>query len=139
MSLVKCEGWPNVLPDDDGIRPAGDASRCFYCNREVGEPHGRECVTVLSKTRYGVYLDGERVGTWRREDPFFWTEQDRASHKNESSWCADNAMDTVDWVSDEAMGRVDAATEDRCACGVVEFRVDAIEDAGPFVEIRRKL
>lgn len=139
MSLVKCTSWPVVLPDDDGIRPAGDPHRCFYCRQEVGEPHGRECVTVLSKTRYGVFLNDDRVGTWRREDPCSWTTHDREFHKNESSWCADNAMDEIEWMSDGLKARVEAAIGEGCACSAIEFRVDEVEDVGPFIQVRRVL
>ena len=138
MSLVKCKTWPNVLPDDNGIRPAGDPDKCFYCGQKVGQPHRRECVCVMSRTRYGVYAKGARVGTYRREDPLAWTIHDREFHKNESSWCADNAMDEIEWTTETDRQIVESEIGEGCACHVLEFRVEEIEDAGPLVQIRER-
>ena len=81
--------WPLVLSNDDGIRPAGKPDHCFYCRQKVGQPHGPTCVVVtkLVRLRYTFAVD-VRV-------PHFWTPADIESHRNDSSWCADNALDDV--------------------------------------------
>jgi hypothetical protein len=140
MTLTKCSEWPKVLPDDDGIRPAGEPDRCLYCGARIGEPHGRDCVVVTKLVRYAVLMDGQKVGVYRRYDPHSWDTQQMEFHKNEGSWCTDNAIeDGIEWVSPEARGRVEAAMGDHCACNVLKFRMEAVEDDGPFVKLRDRM
>lgn len=83
------EGWPLVLVNDDGIRPAGKPDECFYCNRKVGKPHGLDCtvVTKLVKVRYTI----EAI----IEVPWFWHEGSVEFHRNESSWCMSNVVNDL--------------------------------------------
>jgi len=144
--MTKVTGaWPVVLADDDGIRPAGPPDACLYCRSAVGAAHGRECVTVNKLVRYRVYMNldpgaadrGRAVGTYTRHDPHFWDGGDCEFHKNDSSWCAGNALDDIEW-DDPA----DAAALDRwmadngtdgCCCRPLSFEFEAVADAGPFV------
>jgi hypothetical protein len=137
MMYVRRDEWPLVLTDDDGIRPAGEPDQCFYCRSRVGQPHGPDCVCVNKLVEYAVHAHGRRVGTYLRHDPAFWTPHDCESHKNESSWCACNALDEIDW-TDEAV-RLDAAAltgDESCACPLLEFRFVCVADPGPFVLLR---
>ena len=135
--LTKCETWPKVLPNNNGIRPAGEPDKCFYCARKVGQAHAEDCVCVLSRVRYGVYLKDELVGSWRTYEPVEWDTDFRELHKNELTWCAENAVDSIEWASDNVRETVASELEKHvCLCGVLTFRVEEIEDAGPFVELR---
>jgi hypothetical protein len=142
--IVKCKEWPIVLKDDDGIRPAGNADECFYCYRKVGEPHAQNCVCVTSVVKYRVYMnlgDGEReVGTFQRHDPYFWNAHDCEFHKNESSWCADNALDNIEWFDEGSAKRLETWMEeqDRCSCHPLRFEYDSTVEAGPFRELREE-
>lgn len=82
--------WPKVLPNDDGIRPAGKPDECFYCDRKVGEEHGRDCVVIHRKitVRYCFELEVEV--------PHFWKTEDFLRHRNEGGWCASNAIDAIE-------------------------------------------
>lgn len=83
---VPCQSWPTVLVNDDGIRPAGKPGQCFYCQQKIGHPHKQDCVTVQKKVRVRYSFDIEIVV------PHFWTKSIIEFHRNESSWCADNAI-----------------------------------------------
>ena len=112
--------WPVVLENDDGIRPAGEPDKCFfYCGQKVGQPHGRDCVTItkIVKVRYTFEVD--------IEVPHFWGSGDIEDHRNESSWCADNAFDEID-----------AYVGDACACGCFSAKFVSEVDATPRQKLR---
>ncbi|HET9375657.1 MAG TPA: hypothetical protein VFO40_11830 [Chthoniobacterales bacterium] len=62
--------WPLVAINDDGIRPAGEPDECFYCNHKVGQPHGRDCVTVTKRVlvRYVVEAAINVPHSWTAEE-----------------------------------------------------------------------
>ena len=124
--------WPIVRPDDPGIRPAGRPDECFYCRQTIGQLHGPKCVCVYKRVRYRVLMGGVRVGTYERNDPYFWDEEMCNFHKNDSSWCADNALEDIEWSDPEAAKKLDDATSDRCSCGPLVFEFDEVADPGPF-------
>lgn len=148
MAVLKTEGWPTVLPNDDGIRPAGRPDECFYCHRRVGQLHGSECVFVMSVNRYFVYMNldrraseahkGKLVGTFTRHDPHFWSAHDCEFHKNSSSWCANNAEGLIEWSdpADEAALRAWVEVNNGCWCTPLYFEFDDTVDGGPFQEVR---
>ena len=81
---------PIIAEDDEGIRPAGKPDECFYCRRKVGRRHTRACVMVDARRTYRIIRDGRDIGTWEVDEPACWDAHERAFHKNESSWCANN-------------------------------------------------
>lgn len=85
--------WPLVDPKDDGIRPAGPPDACFYCRREVGQEHARDCVIVEKLVELRVFREDKEIGTWTLYDPYHWDGWNSEFHKNESSWCAGNFLD----------------------------------------------
>ena len=96
--------WPLVDPHDDGIRPAGEPDACFYCQQKVGTEHKRNCVIVekLVRLRYSIDVDVEI--------PYSWDKNMVEFHRNESSWCANNAVDQI-------QAQVEASDKDgRCLC-----------------------
>lgn len=78
--------WPKVLPDDQGIRPAGPSDACFYCGRRVGEEHQRTCVTVVKKVKIVASIELEI------DVPHHWDESNVNFYQNDSSWCASNII-----------------------------------------------
>lgn len=115
------QDWITVTPNDDGIRPAGKPDQCFYCNRKVGELHDISCVTVLKivKVKYTYEID-LRV-------PHHWRKQDFEFHRNESGWCAENAIDDIEEHLHKA--------GHNCACYV--FHAEYIEDVDTTPHQRR--
>ena len=59
---------------------------CFYCTAKVGQEHEFECVMRQKRVlvRYSVTLE--------IDVPEHWTAHDVEFSRNDSSWCADNAI-----------------------------------------------
>lgn len=129
----KVAGWPVVLPNDNGIRPAGKPDECFYCNAKVGHLHGPRCVTVEQLVRYDVLFNGQTCGTYILYEPHHWDAEKCNGVRNHGHWCADNAMDGIAWNEPSVQAKVEAV--EGCACGVLTFRHVAVIDAGPFIEV----
>jgi hypothetical protein len=114
-----------VLDDDTGIRPAGVPGKCFYCGSSVGEFHKSTCVTIVRTVDYEVIGEsGERLAIVRTDDPADWSEEMMLFHKNESSWCANNALSFEAVESSDRWRAMQAADEEGgCICSEVQFKV----------------
>lgn len=92
--------------------------RCFYCRQPIGAAHKHDCVLIQKRVKVRMIIEYEV------DVPSTWDGDMVEFHRNESSWCAGNAI---------------AELEDRfggdgqsCGCGAIEF--DYVEDtSGPFV------
>lgn len=136
--MTKCEAWPVVLPDDDGIRPAGQHDQCFYCRAKVGQPHSERCVTVTAHVLYGVYVNEKRVGSLKMYEPCCWGVDDLEWARNDGTWCASNAIDEIEWTDEDAKNTAIAADEiNGCCCSLLKFKFERTLDNGPFVRMRR--
>lgn len=133
---TKVATWPAVLPDDDGIRPAGAPDECFYCQQKVGQPHKPDCVTVTKNVLYDVLMDDKKVGTLLWPEPHGWSPEQCEFVRNESSWCADNAINSIKWTDPEAEKTIAALGEWECSCSRLGFRFVRVEDCGPFVQLK---
>ena len=116
-------GFP-VLMDDDGIRPAGPSDACFFCRSKIGQLHREDCVTIVRRTVYEVFLDDVLVGRWEHLDPASWYEGDCEFHKNESSWCKSNILadEKLD-VTPEALEKMKGIADVGCLCSRVDLTV----------------
>jgi hypothetical protein len=81
--------FPVVTSDDHGIRPAGKPDACFYCGSKVGERHGPDCAVVVKRVRVRYSFEFDI------SVPHHWTKETVEFHRNESSWCASNAIDEL--------------------------------------------
>lgn len=116
-----------VQPDDHGIRPAGQPDRCFYCGRAVGQTHREDCVirdrTIVCRLSFEYTV---RI-------PEDWTPERFEEHRNEGTWCMNNAMHELDGVLrrraagvlSEALPAIDQV--DLCYHARVEFVREADE------------
>lgn len=90
---------------EHGIRPAGDSNKCFYCGRERGKQHKKDCVirsrTIVMKMEIEIPMDV----------PESWDKNMCEFHKNESSWCANNIIPVIDKLADDH----------GCICGLARF------------------
>lgn len=77
-----------VTPDAE--RPAGTAGRCFYCQREVGAKHDPACVLIKRRVRIRMTVEYEV------DVPACWTDEDIEFHRNDGTWCANNALTELD-------------------------------------------
>lgn len=114
-----------VLPNDNGIRPAGEKDQCFYCGSRVGEIHGPKCVILVKIVEYRVLYEGKVAGTFIREEPYHWDAADCEGHKNQSSWCKGNANEHIQWI-------IDPPELGECSCGQIEFRFHRTVTEGPI-------
>ena len=110
--------YPLMTADDGGIRPAGPQDRCFYCEAAVGERHGSECVTIVKKVKM-IYAFEIEITM-----PHHWTAKQIEAHRNESSWCADNAIRELERFA-EAKG---------CLCGRFKAKFVEVVDPKPRKE-----
>lgn len=92
--------WPKVVENDFGIRPAGKPDECFYCQRKIGEEHGRECVMVVKTVEIAYTF------TIPVQVPHFSSSRDIEFLRNESSSCANNILAELQ----------DYATKNGCLC-----------------------
>lgn len=111
---------PIVHKFDDGIRPAGKPDECFYCKQKVGQPHKPDCVCVEKTVRLKYTFEVEV------QVPHGWTPESINFHRNESSWCADNALSEL-----EAY-----AHKNGCLCGVFHSEFIEVVDDTPTRKIR---
>ncbi|MCK9570948.1 hypothetical protein M0R72_18510 [Candidatus Pacearchaeota archaeon] len=111
--------WPLVDEHDDGIRPAGNPDECFYCNKKIGTPHGKDCVCVTKRVKVEYRFEIEI------DIPHHWEAEDFEFHRNHGSWCADNAA-----------GDIERFVGDGCACECFEAKYIETVDDTPKREIR---
>jgi hypothetical protein len=108
------------------MRPACNEHRCFYCRVPIGADHKSDC--VLISRRVVVRLESEGFDVSHEYEivvPAAWTAEDIEFHRNDSSWCADNALDELPSDVVAKLGRThdeddEDATRD-CLCGAVSF------------------
>jgi len=87
-------------------RPAGPKGQCFYCGRAVGAAHDESgCVLVQKKVKVRMTVEYEI------EVPAHWAQMDVEFHRNEGSWCADNALRELERLSEEQ----------GCLCPIVQY------------------
>lgn len=102
---------------DKARRPAIDRPVCFYCLRPVGSPHKGDCVLIKKKVLIRMTVEYEisvPASDYKGEIEF---------HRNESSWCADNAFDELEALRDKH----------GCLCHVAKFT--CLRDTGePYLD-----
>ncbi len=112
--------WPLVDENDDGIRPAGLSDACFYCHRYVGEEHERNCCVVTRRVRVRYAFEIlVHVPAW-------WQNKEFESHRNDSTWCADNALDEIEQYYRSG----------GCACGHFKAEWMSMQDSTPHRAIK---
>jgi len=107
---------PIVLPNDNGIRSAGKSNECFYCHQKIGLPHKKDCVILNKKVKlkYSFEIEVEMPWSWDNGQILF--------HRNDGSWCADNALDELEKLSDK-LG---------CLCSVFSAEIISVSDKPPY-------
>ena len=98
---------------EDALRPARMDGSCFYCSSHLGTEHKHDCVLLKRRVRLQMTIE---------YDVFFpasWSIDEIEYHRNEGSWCADNAIAEIQNISD-VYG---------CLCSNTRFKVlEAGED-----------
>lgn len=94
MSKIKLP--PTVKEEDE--RPNGKGSgKCFYCTALIGEYHDGKC--PLWKKQMLVRMTLE----YPVEVPNYWTKEDLEFHRNEGTWCGDNAIQELKNLPEETV------------------------------------
>lgn len=113
--------------NDQGLRPVGKPDECFYCGIKIGQYHKPTCALITKIVKYMVDFANVRLGTFSRPEPIDWDRDMCEFHKNESSWCADSALDNL--VLDDndsaryAMLQIEKMIDEHfsCACSLLTF------------------
>lgn len=109
--------WPTVSDNDPGIRLANEPDQCFYCGAKVGQKHRRDCVVVQKRVRV------QYTFTLEVDIPHDWDAEMFEFHRNDSTWCADNALDDIE----EFKTKVGAS----CLCAMMQAKFLEVVDNTP--------
>ena len=80
---------------EKAMRPVSDAKECYYCHKRLGSFHEDHCVLINKKVKIRMTIEYE-VSV-----PNHWKKNDVEFHRNESSWCAGNAIEELSKLSGE--------------------------------------
>lgn len=86
-------------------RPANMNGRCFYCDQPIGEQHKSDCVHIRKTVKVRMIVEYEV------DVPADWGKQQVEFHRNEGSWCSNNALDELERLAEEK----------GCLCHAMEF------------------
>lgn len=103
---------------EKAMRPASDKRRCFYCQQEIGAEHKDDCVLINRKVRIRMTVE------YDIEVPAHWDANQIEFHRNEGSWCADNALKELE----------DAFGENGCMCGAAKFEFVGETDGVKYLD-----
>ena len=102
-------------------RPAlPDDHCCFYCRRPIGEPHDSECVLILRRVIVRMTVE------YPVFEPAYHGKHEIEFHRNDASWCADNALDELG----ELFTGKDPTSP--CMCNYAKFEY-VRDDGKPFL------
>jgi len=93
-------------------RPARMDGTCFYCSSKIGEAHKNDCILIQKTVKVRAVIDYEI------QVPADWGKYQIEFHRNESSWCADNALEEM-----KAYGEAHG-----CLCGHIKY--ECLSDDG---------
>lgn len=99
------------------MRPASARQECFYCHQPIGGQHNPDCVLLKKKVKVRMIVEYEV------DVPNHWDKHNVEFHRNEGSWCSDNALEELKSLA-EAQG---------CLCGVMRFEYLG-DTSGEFVQ-----
>lgn len=103
---------------EKSMRPASGKRRCFYCHEPIGGQHRPDCVLVKKRVRIRMTVE------YDVEVPNHWDKHKIEFHRNDGSWCADNAITELEAVA--------ATAREGCLCGCTHFEYLG-HDSEPFL------
>lgn len=85
---------PLVTLEDE--RPNGKGSgHCFYCPSKIGERHSADCVRWERTVTIRMILE------YPVKVPHSWDKDDIEFHRNDGTWCGDNAVQELEQLPDD--------------------------------------
>ena len=117
-------GLPLVRESDQ--RPARMDGTCFYCQVPIGSEHRYQCVLLQRKVklRYSFEIEVEVPHAWDPHGIWF--------HRNEGSWCADNALDELKRLTEIPEGE-ECSPSGGCLCNIFKCEVMEFPTAEPYL------
>jgi hypothetical protein len=99
------------------MRPASSQLQCFYCQQPIGGHHKQDCILISKKVLVRMIVEYEV------DMPACYGKEEVEFQRNESSWCANNAIDELREIT----------ADGACLCGVTEY--EYIKDASePYLQ-----
>lgn len=85
--------------------PSDSHDRCFYCRKSIGDYHDDDCVFIIKKVKIRMTVE------YHVEVPAHWHKESVEFHRNDSSWCANNAISELE----------ELTKGDNCICAATSF------------------
>ncbi len=105
---MRLESYP-VTEEQINARPSRGRI-CFYCSQPVGAEHKPDCAmrkrTVVIKMTLEYVVDV----------PEHWTKENIEFHRNDGTWCSDNALGEL-----EELSKYLETSDKGCLCSAAEF------------------
>ena len=95
------------------MRPASPYRGCFYCRQPIGEGHKSTCVLLNKKVKIRMTVEYEV------DMPSHWDKGRVEFHRNEGTWCANNAIGELEELFDR---------DDRQECMCSSFKVGYLSE-----------
>lgn len=110
----------HLVTEKNGPCRAGKPDECFYCKAPIGSDHAEQCILRRRTVMVRIYID------YPIAVPESWSEDDINFHRNESSWCANNALKEI-----VKLFHDDEATQCLCPHATTEYigEANAEQDA----------
>lgn len=105
---MKRDNWP---VEDEGIRPAGESDRCFYCHEPKGGIHKPDCVVRQRTVVIKVSIDLVVTTT---ED---WGKELIEFKYNDGIYCMSNIVDNIVALRDRQREQ-----DNGCLCDLAEVK-----------------
>lgn len=86
-------------------RPASSKQECFYCLEPIGGNHKSSCLLIKKKVKIRMTVEYEV------EVPSDWDKNLIEFHRNDGSWCANNAIKELSKISEDC----------GCICHITHF------------------
>ena len=83
-----------MIVTSKAMRPASAKEQCFYCQQPIGQPHKDDCVMIVKRVKVRMVVEYEV------EVPAYWSGEQIEFHRNQGSWCADNAIEELEALSE---------------------------------------
>ena len=80
---------------EKAMRPASDKKQCIYCQQPIGSDHKADCVMIKKKVKVRMVVE------YVVDVPASWGKDMIEFHRNDGSWCANNAITELEELFDQ--------------------------------------
>ena len=104
---------------EKAMRPRSSARQCFYCKQPIGKVHKQDCVLVKKTVKVRMIVE------YNVDVPAHWAAEQIEFHRNNGSWCSNNALSELDALFGSNNGP--------CLCNSARFEYIG-DDSEPYLE-----